>query len=161
MAAFSRADGQIQEEAGVEAFGPAELRRQRRHVVGGADDEDVGLVVVQPREQVPEEPGGDPGVAPAAAGGAGQRLLDLVDHQDAGGHGVGQRQGPADVGLRLADERAHQGADVEHQRRPAGLDAERPAEGALAGAGRRPSGARRGAGRPRPGRAAGPGRRTA
>ena len=43
--------GQVEEEDPVEPLGPGELRRQLRDVVGGADEEDVGLVLGQPSEE--------------------------------------------------------------------------------------------------------------
>ncbi len=48
--------GQIDEEHGVETLGPCELRRQLRGVVACADEEDVRVMVIQPREQGAEYP---------------------------------------------------------------------------------------------------------
>ena len=48
---------QVHEEHAVEAFSTCELRRQLRGVVAGADEEDVALVVVQPREQAAKDAG--------------------------------------------------------------------------------------------------------
>ena len=103
IASFSRRPGQVEEEHGVEPLGPRELRRQPRDVVAGADEEGVGLVVVEPGQQrrrraappTPESPTGRR-TAPA------RRLLDLVDEDDAGGHRVDRPQRLADVALGLA-----------------------------------------------------------
>jgi hypothetical protein len=43
--------GKIDEEHAVESLSTGELRRQFRGVVAGADEEDVRLVIVEPREQ--------------------------------------------------------------------------------------------------------------
>ena len=61
------------------------------------DDEDVALVVVEPGQQRAEQPGRDARVGLAAGGDAGQRLLDLVDNDDARGHRVDEPQRLADV----------------------------------------------------------------
>ena len=53
-------------------------------------------------------PGRDAAVGLAAGGHAGEGLLDLVEHDHAGGHGVDQPQRLADVRLALADERTQQ-----------------------------------------------------
>ena len=61
-----------------------------------ADDEHVGLVVAEPGQQRAEHPGGDAAVARCRADAA-ERLLDLVDHDDARRHRVDDPQGLADV----------------------------------------------------------------
>ena len=119
--------------------GPGELGRQLGDVVGREDEERIAGVVGQVRQQRPELAGGDPAVAGAALLDAGQALLDLVDERDMGPR---RRQDPQRLPgplLGLADERAHERADVEEERGPARLVAQRLGERRLARARRRPS----------------------
>ena len=80
-------------------------------------------------------PGRDAAVAGAAH--AAQGLLQLVDQDHAGRHRVGDPQRLPRPLLRLADQRAHQRADVQEQRGPARLVAQGLRAGRLARA-RRP-----------------------
>ena len=130
------AGGQVEKEGAVEAFGAHELRGQLAHVIAGADDEDIAVVVIQPGEKTTEQAGGDAAVGGTAGGDAGEGLLDLVDHDHGGRHGVDEPQCLTDVALGLPHERAHQAAHVEDQRGSAGLGPKPLREGALARAGR-------------------------
>jgi hypothetical protein len=87
-------------------------------VRGGGDEDRPGVVaLLHPGEQGPDHTGGDPTVEGAAAGGTCGPLFDLVDPEDAGGHGGGDLEGRPQVGLGLADKGAVDPAHVEPEQR--------------------------------------------
>ena len=129
--------GQVHEEHTVEAFSTGELRRQLRDVVACPHEKHGAFVIVEPGEQRAEHARGDAGVGLARTRSPGESLLDLVAEEHAGGHGIGELEGLADVAFRLADQGAEEIPDVEDHRGPAGLVAQGFGKLALAAAGRR------------------------
>ena len=98
------AAGQVEKPDAVEAFRAAELGRQLRDVVAGADHVAVAGAVVEPGEERAEKPGRYAGIGRAGTGYTGQRLFDFIHHDHAGRHGVDNPQGLADVRLCRADQ---------------------------------------------------------
>ena len=132
--------GKVEEEHLVEPPRPEELRRERLDAVGRRHDEHGRRrpvapepALLQPGEQAPDDPAADARIQVSGAG-ARQRLLDLVDVQDARRHGLGQPQGALGPGLGLADEAPEDAGHLEPEEREAPAPGDRAGEQALAGA---------------------------
>src|ERR1700722_2666248 len=72
--------GNVEEKDCVEAFGACELWWKSRDIVCGPDEEHVGFMLGQPRQQRAEEPSGHAAVTLAAD--AGKTLIELIAEQN-------------------------------------------------------------------------------
>ncbi len=121
---------QVEEEDPIKPFRPGELggsREMSLQVATRYTSEVWSFIQVGGSRKA----GGNSGVP--GPGHTAEGLLDLVDEQDAGGHRIGDAERSPDVLLGLADQGAHQRADVETERRASGLPSEGLGEGTLAG----------------------------
>lgn len=108
--------GKIDEEYFIEAALAHEFRRQLLDIIGGGNDEYRGFLFLHPCDQTAENTGLCAAVSLHAAD-AGKALIDLVDPQNAGGHGLGNLDHFTGAGFRLADIAAHQTADIQPEQR--------------------------------------------
>jgi len=123
--------GEIEKDHGIEAFGPGKFRREPADIIAGGDQIDIRLVVIHPGEEGPEESGRHATIGLATGGTPTEGLFHLIDKEDAGGHGIGDPQGTADILLGLTDQRTVEAADVQDEDRPTGLFAQGLGKGAL------------------------------